>query len=852
LKIKKFKTLSDLLIPDLKISTGTILEGDFNAANSELTLKGNADSIKYKGYEIKKWYINASSLAQSIDISTGMDKAWITDSFYVANFKLNTRSFDSKSGFEVLWDNEAKLKNSGDLKGEVVFSNNDLDIHLRKMQIFIADSLWVLNDSTDHITFDTTGMVNLRNLRFENHKQMINLQGKISKNPNDFLEVEFQNFRLAQINPLIKSSQLKMQGTLSGKARVSDIFNKVIFTSDFDFANLYLNDRGLGNGKVKSIYDAAKEVVSIDGYFSKGLMSLSDGKRIDNIQFNGYYYPSKKENNIDVTAKVKALDITILQPYLKGILTFNKGFVEGEAVIKGSVSKPEITGRLNLVAVGNLKVDYLNTYYSANGTIKIFPDRIQLGDDAPTNLSLPDPIHLYDERGKEATVWGNIFHDNFKIEKLDFDINANNFLVLNTTGANNPDYFGKAFVSGNVGIYGNLDYMNLDINLKTEKGTIFNIPLSGPASVSENDFIIFVKADTSDNNKIVYKNSLSGMNLNFNLEATPDAKIRLIFDEKAGDVIEARGAGNISMQISTTGKFEMYGLYTLIDGNYLFSLENFISKKFDIENGSTIKWSGDPLNADINITASYRQRAGLTPFFPSDSTGQYSKRVPANCMLYMRDKLLTPEITFGIQLPTVDESTRIAVMSYINNEQELNRQVFSLLILKSFVTPLQLSNSGVGVGAGAAAGATSSEMLSNQISNWLSQLSTNIDIAVNYQPGTSISNEQLELALSKQLFNDRLSIDGNVGVNNSATQKTSNMIGDLVMDYKVYPDGKLRVKGFNKSNDNTQITTQGGPFTQGVGIFYREEFNTIDELYDRYLGWLKKKKKKPVTPAVTP
>jgi hypothetical protein len=841
-KVKKFKTLSELFMPELRISPGTVLEGDFNATASELSLRGNSDSIRYKTYQIKNWYVNVNSLAASIDITLGMDRIFLNDSFYIGNFQLNTRSFDNNSNISITWDNASAKKNTGDLQGAVVFSNHDIDLQLNRAKLYISDSLWSLTDSMGHVTIDTSGMVNFRHLKFANSSQSISVDGMVSKNPDDAVELTVSNFRLGQINPLIQSAQLKMQGTVSGKARVSDIFNKVIFTSDFDFNNFYLNDRKLGNGLIKSIYDAGKEVVSLAGSFSKGLLNPVNGEKIKNIDFAGYYYPNKKENNVDIELKLKGLDITLLQPYLKDIITFSKGFVDGDAKVKGTFAKPEITGRMNLVSVNNMKVDYLNTYYSANGSIKIFPDRIQLGDEAPSNLKEPDPIHLYDREGHEATLWGNIFHNNFKITKLDFDINAKNFMVLNTSGANNPSYYGKAFVSGNVGIYGDLDYMNMDINLKTEKGTQFNIPLSGPATVSDNDYIIFVQADTSKKVESTYKNTLSGINLNFNLEATPDALVQLIFDTKSGDVIQAKGEGNISMKINTTGKFEMYGLYTLVDGNYLFSLENVVSKKFDIENGSTIKWTGDPLNADINITANYRQRAKLTPFFPSDSTGMYSKPTQASVMLYMKDKLLTPDITFGVKLPTVDETTRQTVLGYINNEQELNRQVFSLLILKSFVTPLQLSNSGVNVGAGAAASATSSEMLSNQLSNWLSQLSTNIDFQVNISP------EQLELALSKQLFNDRLSIDGNVGVNNGAGgQKVSNMIGDIVVDYKVYPDGKLRVKGFNKSNDNTQITTQGGPFTQGVGIFYREEFNTINDLYKRYLGRLKKNKK-PATP----
>jgi len=211
----------------------------------------------------------------------------------------------------------------------------------------------------------------------------------------------------------------------------------------------------------------------------------------------------------------------------------------------------------------------------------------------------------------------------------------------------------------------------------------------------------------------------------------------------------------------------------------------------------------------------------------------------------MRDKLLTPEITFGIALPSVTDNVRQQVMGYINNEQELNRQVFSLLLLKSFVTPLALSNQS-GVSAGNAVSANATEMLSNQLSNWLSQLSTNIDVGVNYTPGTNVSNEELDLALSTQLFNDKLSIDGNVGVNNNTQTKTINMIGDLNIDYKLTDEGKVRVKAFNRSNETYQPTTSGGQFTQGLGVFFREDFESVAELYRRYKQKISKKKKTPV------
>lgn len=843
IKIKKLGIINGLIAPDLMIAPGTTVEGNFDAVVNELSLNGHTDYINYKTYELKNWDIKANSLANSIEINTTIDKAWMSDSLFLLNLKLNTKSYNYKSDFKLNWDNKSVRKNSGDWEGNIIFSKKDLDLHFSKMQVYIADSLWILNDSTDHITFDTTGKINFRMVHLKNMNQEINLGGSISKNPIDKLTFEFKDFKLDQLNPLITSSELKLKGLLTGNANLIDFYNKTIFTSDFNFADLFINQKKLGNGEVKNTYNSSKDIVTLDGFFSNGMAGFINGKKENNIEFTGYYYPGQKEDNINLNLKLKAIDITLFQPYLKGILTFSKGLIDGNASIKGSTAKPIITGKLNLVDITNMRIDYLNTFYRVTGSISIFPNRIQFGSDSTGNTDTQNPIRLYDLENHEATMWGNIFHDNFKVSKLDFDLSTKNFLVLNTSGANNPLYFGKAFVTGNIGLYGNLDYMNLDINVKTEKKTQFNIPLSGPATVAENNYVIFVKSDTVPDNFENLKNDLSGINMNFNLDVTPDAEVQLIFDSKAGDVIKARGDGDISLNINTNGKFEMRGLYTLTDGNYLFSLENFISKKFDIESGSTIKWTGDPLDADINISASYRQRASLSPFFPSDSTRSYAKRVPVNCMLLMRNKLLNPDISFGIQLPTAAEITRQTVMNYINNEQELNRQVFSLLLLKSFVSPLQLSNNATNGDGKVAAAATSSEMLSNQLSNWLSALSTNIDIAVNYQPGSAMSNEQLDLALSKQLFNDRLTIDGNVGVNNGANQKTSNMIGDLVVDYKIYPDGKLRVKGFNKSNDNTQITTQGGPFTQGVGIFYREEFNTVDELYKRYLWWLSKRKK---------
>lgn len=183
------------------------------------------------------------------------------------------------------------------------------------------------------------------------------------------------------------------------------------------------------------------------------------------------------------------------------------------------------------------------------------------------------------------------------------------------------------------------------------------IPLSGTSEVSENNFITFVKKDSIDE-KGEYTVNLSGLKLNFDLEVTPDAEIQLIFDQKVGDVIKAKGTGDIKLKISSTGDFQMYGDYDIDDGDYLFTLQNILNKKFDIEKGSTIKWSGVPYKADLNISAIYKARASIKPFFPSDSSSALKKRYPVDLKLYMTEELLEPHITFDIGLPTVDAAIR--------------------------------------------------------------------------------------------------------------------------------------------------------------------------------------------------
>jgi hypothetical protein len=315
------------------------------------------------------------------------------------------------------------------------------------------------------------------------------------------------------------------------------------------------------------------------------------------------------------------------------------------------------------------------------------------------------------------------------------------------------------------------------------------------------------------------------------LELTDDADIQMMFDPKVGDAITGSGYGNLKMDIDTKGDFMMFGAYTIHQGNYLFTLQNVINRKFVIENGGTIQWTGDPFDADININAVYSLKTTLPQNY---QINQNKNNYRVDCKLLLTEKLMKPNIKFDINLPTADQTTRDNLFSVINasNEAEMNKQVFSLLMLGSFF-PGEETNSV----ASATAKNNSSELLANQMNNWLAQTFKGMNLNLKYSSASELTNREIAIAASKQLFNNRLSIDGTFGYNGvnstGANQNPSTIIGDVNIEYKVTPDGKLRAKAFNRSNDYTNLLTTS-PYIQGVGIAYREDFNRFYEVRNRF------------------
>ncbi len=844
---KKTDAVTRLFIPKLTVAPKTLIRGSFNSTSDELLLTGSSSKLTFSDFVLKNWTVNAKA-AKELQFSTGCDRLYISDSASLKDFKINTVTNSDSLNLDMTWDNKTSSEYKGDIKAFFLFNQNDIiKFKILPSQLVVSDTSWNINKKNE-IIIDSS-YITVNNLTIEHGTQLISLNGMLSENKEDQIKLSLTNFNLANLNLFTKVAGVNFKGRINGESIVTDAYHDPLFESNNNFKSLFVNDNEMGDGDIKTEWDNTKEALYVQGSFSQGI--------VPNILFSGNYYPKKTQENIDLKLNLQAMQLQLFAPFVKEYCSDFKGFFSGNLTVKGELKKPKLSGSINVNAK-KITFDYLNTSYNFSQDIII--DNNSFG---------VENMKLIDINGNKAVVTGKVYHENFKNFQLDFDIHPKKFMCLNTTEKNNSLYYGKAFVSGVVNLSGYTDNILITANVKTESVTSSDksdklnmlskteltklyIPLSGGGDVNENNFITFIKKDSSGISlKNNYKVNLNGLELNFDLDVTPDAEVQLIFDQKVGDIIKSRGNGNIKLEINTKGDFKMFGDYVIENGDYLFTLKNIINKKFDLEKGGTIKWSGVPYKADINLSTVYKARASIRPFFPLDSSSVYTKRYPVDLKLLMTGELLSPEINFNVGLPTVDASIRQTVLSYINNETEMNRQVFSLLILNSFVTPYAIAgnvnNLSVGSMAGSVAGANSTELLSNQLSNMLSKISKDFDVGVNYRPGDAISKKELEVALSTQLFNDKLSVESNVGVNNNVNtaQSTNNIVGDVNIEYKLTDDGKVKVKTFNKTNDNSQIYSNS-LYTQGVGIFYREEFDTIGELFKRYLQKARgKKDKKP-------
>ncbi|PIF05939.1 MAG: hypothetical protein CSA36_04175 [Draconibacterium sp.] len=363
------------------------------------------------------------------------------------------------------------------------------------------------------------------------------------------------------------------------------------------------------------------------------------------------------------------------------------------------------------------------------------------------------------------------------------------------------------------------------------------------SELEQYNFIEFIN-NADENDEQDFFITSSDFNLGLTIEATPSARVQLIYNSQIGDVIKAQGEGILLFNMNKDGDITLSGNYTITRGDYLFTLQNIINKRFTIAPGGTISWSGDPYNAIIDISAIYKLKASLADLPLSTYAGTESRyvRIPVESVIHLTNELTNPSIDFEVKFPEENTGVKNELMQFFNTDEEKNKQILSLIVLGKFYTPEYMRGQYEAQNP-SMIGTTASELFSNQLSNWLSKINSNLDVGFNYRPGNRITNDELELALSTQLLNDRVTLNGNIGNNvNPESSNNSQIVGDFDIRVKLIPSGKIEFKAFNHSNNNLIYET--APYTQGIGFTFKEKYNTLGDLFKKWVYSSKRRKSK--------
>ena len=809
---------TELFFPNVKIANGTNFKGNYESEKNQFDFNLYSDYLNYEDYSISKLKIN-TAYHDSTDFKTKLKVSAIDFTSSANDLKYQNLSFKSTSDGNLFKTDFSWKNNDGQSEGHLV---NDILVNTTNRFLLmmapsyasISGQKWQTVEMST-IVIDSTRINFEREMEFINGKQMVSLKGVIADNDFEKLEFRIEKLRMDNFSYMNSdSTRVDFFGEINGSGFVQNLYHSFVLDNDLRVDSLGVNKELIGNFKVKNTLETVA-TGDLANPYEKRIHSKGDlvRKNIPALDVDGYFYLEREKDILDYSLTFSGTNLVFLNAFLPSDISNFNALATGKIDVGGTPEKMDLGGSL-LFENGAVKVNMLNTSYFFGGKVNIDYDMIYF-----------DQMPIEDVRGNHAVANGTIIHKYFENWNYDFTLDFEKLLCLNTTDEQNNLYFGKAYATGDLEVEGYGDKMNIEVRAKSEKGTKVVLPLYGASEVSLSDFVTFISEDTTKNK--VKQVSLEGITMNFDLEITPEAEVKIVFNKTAGDEMIGKGSGNLSMIIDPLGDFNMYGQYTIEDAFYRFTLLDVINKNFTVRKGGTINWYGDPYNADLNLQAVYKVKTSLFDIMPPDIADDYRKATEVNCLMNFKNSLYSPEIKFDIEVPKSDENARSMINSIRSSEQELSKQFFALMVMNKFMPVGGSSNR---EHTTASAFSTPSELLSSQLSNWLSQISDEFDIGINYRPGTNITGEQVELAFSTQFFDDKVTVSTNVGVSQGNSMNPNNqLIGDFNVEVKLDEDGNKRIRGFNESNQFDIANVSQAPFTQGVGVFYTEEFDKMNE-----------------------
>ena len=823
LNLSNSEFLQKVLDIPLQLEMPVTLNGYFDDKDQTLDIKGAFPQFFYKG----GYYESGNLLFKnSGDKLEGMIRTTLqTNKGAMINLSLNALVKGDRLYTNLYWGNNAQVTYSGRVGAITRFSHPEkhrklcTQIELQPSKFIVNDTVWNIHPSTIRIEQDT---VEVRDFLFERGDQFLKIDGRLGKTEADSCLVDLQNINLQYVMDIIQFHAVKFYALISGKVHLKHVLAEPDILADLEAKDFSLNDALLGQAKIGGAWD--KEI---------GGIRLNADIWNDTVftRVNGYVSPKLKGLDLDIEAG--GTDLAFLQPFIDGIFSDTHGAAYGNVRLFGPFSGLDLEG--NVKANMEFKVDILNTRFEASAdSVHITPGSFQFKN-----------VQLKDSEGHTGSVDGELNHTKLKNLSYRFRFNARNMLVYSTDEASSDfPFYGHIYSTGNVSLRGGNNTLTVEGDMRADNRTTFTYVLGAAAEAASNQFITFVDKTPRRRQEIEIPDFFHtkpktaqeeadtpmDIHINLQIEPTEQAQMRIIMDPVAGDNITGTGTGNLRINFFNKGDFQIFGNYIISNGSYKLSMQNVIRKDFTLSPGGTVTFNGDPRAANLNVQAVYTvNSASLSDLIQDATTSRGNIRV--NCIMNLNGPMTSPNLSFDLELPTVNEEDQELVRSLTSTEDQMNTQIIYLLGIGKFYP----YDTGATNTQSSATSSLAFSTLSGQLNNMLSQVidSQNWNIGTNLSTGQDgWNNVEAEAFLSGRLLNNRLIINGNFGYKENTLANT-NFIGDFEAIWLLTRNGEFRLRGYNQTND--RYFTKSTLTTQGIGLIYKKDFTDWKELLDWFL-----------------
>jgi TamB, inner membrane protein subunit of TAM complex len=843
IKLYDSSTVWQLIDTNIRMVRNSTIKGELNSQRHIFNITASIPELTYSNIRLKRFNLDGKSQEGKLDATVSVDKVYMADSLLIDTFATHSYSEGDEFRFDMLVA-DAHEYNRAALTAYLTPLKGSVDMRFLPSEVWLGGNRWAFAPGNKiHIK---NKQITSENLIFGHEDQSIKVDAYLKNDTSTSLRLSLNETSLGDfMNIFSKQQAREIKAVINGHAIIEDVFAKPSIQADIEARDVTLGNIPLGNLKVKSILDESQKKLNISG------LLLSDKS---NVAVAGYYSLDKRE--LRVNADMGAVDLNFLNyPLFNRYVKNVKGTVKGKVNVSGPLDALNYTGT---VRINNavMTVSYLNTQYTLNDEdIELRDGYIDVG-----------AVDIVDRFNHIAKGTGRIYHHHFKDIELDLHVNATNTEMLNTTALDLPIFYGNAFAKGTIDFTGIVPAVNIRAYASVNKNTHCYIPISSSYETNKYSFYRFIDSRADTIKTKVREIRPTGINFVLDLDVNPDGVIDIILDPSSGDVLTSSGRGNLKIEVLRTGEFNIYGQYEIDHGSYLFTLQNIINKRFELDKGGTITFNGDAYKAVLQANAVYQVRTSTYDLInelisPTDKESQQraKNRIVTDLLLKLKGPLQNPEVAFDIRPIDPDPLIRTLVDNKVqiirNNETELNKQVFGLLVMNRFLpTSTSLFGNDISNGKSISGNVanTMSEFLSSQLSLYLSNFFDNInvkdfDVNLNFKQYDQVdlanadnnfnTRRELQLALTKRFFSNRLSINvgGNVDFgSNTVTQnstKNTYYTGDFQIEYNLDKSGVWRAKAFNKYDyDNFNQRNRN---RTGLGLSFRKDFDNWGDLFKR-------------------